>query len=66
MSLEAYRNRLRTLEHLARKIATSAECPGSRQPELIQIAMHFHPAEGAPSPSAIAQERLPANRGSYN
>jgi hypothetical protein len=45
MSLEAYRSRLRALEHLARKLATPAECSGSRQPEPIQISLHFHTGE---------------------
>jgi hypothetical protein len=46
MSLEAYRTRLRALEIAARKLATSVECSVTSEPELIQIAIQFHPAEG--------------------
>src|SRR5215475_12309988 len=57
MSLEAYRSRLRALELAARKLATSAECSGTSEPELIQIAIHFHPAErtSAREAAAVAQ-----------
>jgi len=57
MSLEAYRTRLRALECAARKLATSAECSGTSEPELIQIAMHFHPAEGTSVREATAVAR---------
>lgn len=54
MSLEAYRSRLRALELAAQKLATSADCSGTSEPELIQIAMHFHPAEGTSTREAAA------------
>jgi len=64
MSLEAYRSRLRALELAAQKLATSADCSGTSEPELIQIAMHFHPAEGTstrakPPPSLSPQPHSP-------
>jgi hypothetical protein len=46
MPLEAYRGLLRALDRTVRKLTASAGCSGTRQPEPIQIAMHFHPAEG--------------------
>jgi hypothetical protein len=46
MSLECSRNRLREIQDMARKLATSAEHSGTREPELVQIAVHFHPADG--------------------
>ena len=54
MSLEACRARLRELELAARKLATSAECSGTSEPNLIQIALHFHPAEVSSSHEAAA------------
>jgi Rieske 2Fe-2S family protein len=54
MSLEAYRARLRELELAARKLATSADCSGTSEPELIQITLHFHPAEVTSSREAAA------------
>jgi hypothetical protein len=54
MSLEAYRSRLRELERAARERATSAGCSGTSEPELIQIAMYFHPAEGTSTRGADA------------
>lgn len=47
MSLEWHRTRLREIERLARKLATSAECAGTSEPLLVQISVRFHPAGGA-------------------
>jgi hypothetical protein len=58
MSLEAYRSRLRALEFAARKLATSTECSGTKEPELIQIAVHFHPAEGTSAQEAASMSAL--------
>jgi hypothetical protein len=64
MSLEAYRSRLRELERAARSLATSAECSGSGKAELIQIAVHFHPAEGSSTREAraVAQSSIRGRR----
>jgi hypothetical protein len=42
MSLEWYLCRVREIEQLARQLAMSAMC----EPELVQVAVHFHPADG--------------------
>jgi len=57
MSLEAYHSRLRALEHAAWELATSADSSGSSEPELIQIAVHFHPVEGTSTREAAAVAR---------
>jgi hypothetical protein len=67
MSLEAQRSRLRELECAARKLATSAECAGTSKPELIQLALRFHPAEGASAAEAasiVTRARRRAGRAS--
>jgi hypothetical protein len=41
MSLECYRNRLRAIEIAAREWTASAECAGTTEPVVIQIAVRF-------------------------
>jgi hypothetical protein len=55
MSLESWRNRLRAIEAAARERAISAECTGTSEPVLIQIAVRLavagsceHPGEEKP------------------
>jgi hypothetical protein len=55
MSLESWRNRLRAIEAAARERATSAECTGTTDPVLIQVAVRLpvagsceHPGEEKP------------------
>jgi len=64
MSLEAYRSRMRELERAARSLATSAECSGPREPELIQITVYWHPPEGtAPARRPSSLDLAPGLRG---